>query len=520
MARMPQIPEPEITNRPDSRVGRPETPDIDAITQPLQMGANVAENAGNQLERLQDERDAATAKLRKVADATTAEQMKGDHEEKLRNLADQLHQQLWTTPEQFPEAFRQQSQEMTDSELKAMSPGVTSIASEKYATVDNQHLTMAHGWMLGRTAQMAKDNVFKLQQSSVRTAQSAATIPGLTVAIANARKTLGPLLPQIHGENAEKVSEDTAYKQASAWVESNGPSNPVGVRAAIDDAIKTKSGPLWDNIPEAKLLKYQKESESWGKGYGERQRGQVAAEAIDFNTKTLDLFHSKELDTKAFYQMRDSLTQKQLKIEHDPQYKNNPDERVKQNEIVQTQIDTMEALKSASQGGGHWNGKFDAKKTTALFNRFEALSKSDQRAPNDLLKVLQVQRDLADAQAHHWIAPGDADTLTRSLRLMTGKQLSKSSGAQNMGPIKSPISPDTVRTMGASSLDSYMQSGAYGKLSPEETTQMRVEYHHLVTDAGENARNVDENAAKKMAQLAIQHVLARNRKVTPQAAGE
>ncbi len=518
MARMPQIPEPNISNRPDSRVGRTETPDIEAITQPFQMGANALESAGSELERLQDQRDTATAKLQKVADATTAEQMKGDHEEKLRNLADQLHQQLWTTPEQFPESFRQQSLELTDSELKAMSPGVASIASEKYAAVDAQHLTLAHGWMLGRTAQMAKDNVFKLQQSSVRTAQSAATVPGLALAITNTKKDLGPLLPHIHGENAEKVAEDTAHNQASAWVESNGPTNPSGVRAAIDDAIKTKSGPLWDNIPEAKLLKYQKESESWKHGYGERQRGQVAAEAVDFNTKTLEMFHSKELDTKAFYQMRDSLTQKQLKIEHDPQYKDNPDERVKQKEIVQTQIDTMEALKSASQGGGHWNGKFDPKKTAALFTRFEALSKSDQRAPNDLLKVLQVQRDVAQAQEHHWIAPGDAETLTRSLRLMTGKQLSKSSGAQNMGPIKSPITPDSVRTMGASALDSYMQSGAYGRLSPDETTQMRVEYHHLVTDAGENGRNVDENAAKKIAQLSIQHVLARHKK-SP-AAGE
>ena len=513
MARMPQIPEPEINNRPDSRVGRMETPDIAAVTEPFQMGASALESNASQLERLQDQRDAATAKLQHVADATTAEQMKGDHEEKLRNLADQLQQQMWKTPEQFPEAFRKQSQELTDSELKAMSPGVASVASEKYAAVDNQHLTMAHGWMLGRTAQMAKDNVFKLQQSSVRTAQSAATLPGLAVAIANTKKDLGPLLPQIHGENAEKVAEETAHNQASAWVESNGPSNPTGVRAAIADAIKTKSGPLWDNIPEAKLLKYQKESESWMHGYGERQRGQVAAEAVDFNTKTLDMFHSKELDTKAFYQMRDSLVQKQLKIQHDPQYKDNPDERVKQNEIVQTQVDTMDALKAASQGGGHWNGKFDPKKTAALFTRFEAVSKSDQRAPTDLLKVWQVQRDVAQAQAHHWIAPGDAETLTRSLKLMTGKQLAAKSGAQSMGPIKSPISPDTVRTMGASALDGYMKSGAYGKLSPEETTAMRVEYHHLITDAGENGRNVDENAAKKLAQLAVQHVLARHKVV-------
>ena len=117
-------------------------------------------------------------------------------------------------------------------------------------------------------------------------------------------------------------------------------------------------------------------------------------------------------------------------------------------------------------------------------------------------------------QASHTISPGDAATLTRSLRLLTGKSLSKSSGPQ-VGPMTSPIKPDTTRAMGASALDSYIKSGAYGRLSDEQTTQMRVEYHHLMTTAGENAQNTDDKSAQKMAHLAIQHVLARSKTAAP-----
>lgn len=516
MARMPQIPAPEFSGRPGGGLagaGRG-LPDIKSVEQPLEDASRLAASQGDRLENLQAQRDEAQAHLQKAVDGVTATRMAGDHEAKARNLLEQIQQQHYADPvampaEKVPEVYRSQLREMTDSEIKAApNQQVALDIAQKYATDDNQAVTSAHGWMVQRQAQIAKDGVYKLTQANVRTAQSQTTIEGLGASIASANRKLAPLLGPVHGADAGKVTQEMGHDMASSWVEANGPTNPQGTRAAVDDAINNKRGPLWDNIPAHELAAFQRKLDGWDKGYGERKRGQVAAEAVDFNTKTLELFSAKELDSKNFFQMRDSLTRKQFAIKNDPQYKGNPDEQVKQSEIVQTQIDTLEALKAASENGGHWNEKFDAKKTAALFKRFEALSKSDHRAPNDLLGVLQVQRDVAQMQATHKISPGDAATLTRSLRLLTGKSLVKSSGPQ-VGPMTSPVKPDTTRTMGASALDGYLKSGAYGRLSPEQTTAMRVEYHHLITTAGENAQNVDEKAAQKMAHLAIAHVLAR-----------
>lgn len=527
MARMPQIPQPEFSGRPGGGLagaGR-ELPDIKSTTEPLEEASRLTMNTGDQLERLQVQRDTAEAALKKHKDNIVANQMLGDHEEQARNLLEQVQNEHYANPkemsvEKVPEEYRRRLRELTNGEIQAEPDQQLALdIAEKYSTHDNQAATAAHGWMVQRQAQIAKDGVYKLTQANIRTAQSQTTIEGLGVSISAANKTLSPLLGPVHGADAGKVAQEMGHGMASSWVEANGPTNPRGTRAAVDDAVMNKRGPLWENIPAHELVAFQRKLDGWSKGYGERQRGTVAAEAVDFNTKTLDLFHAKELDSKNFYQMRDALTRKQLAIRHDPQYKDNPDEQVKQSEIVQTQLDTLEALKSASQNGGHWNDKFDAKKTAGLFKRFEALSKSDHRAPNDLLGVLQVQRDLAQMQATHKISPGDAATLTRSLRLLTGKSLSKSSGPQT-GPMTSPIKPDTPRTMGASALDGYIKSGAYGRLSSEQTTEMRVEYHHLVTTAGENAQNVDEKSAQKIAQLAIQHVLARTKVAATPSEGE
>lgn len=518
MARMPQIPSPEFSGRPGGSLagGGREMPDIKSTTEPLQEAAQMTAGVGDRLERLQAQRDEAAAKLQKVHDESTVESMSADHEFAANQLFKDLEAQHFADPkampaDKVPEEFRSRLREMTNGEMRVAPNSQVQLGLEKeYSKIDGRQYLSAQSWTFGRNAQAIKDNVYKLTQSNVRLAQGQATVQGLGGAIADFKGKIGPLSEQVHGVDSAKVMADGAHSMASSWVEANGPTNPTGTRQAVDDAVNNKRGPLYDNIPAHELVAFQKKLDGWSKGYGERQRGTVAAEAVDFNTKTLDLFHSKELDSKNFYQMRDALTRKQVAIKNDPQYKDNPDEQVKQSEIVQTQLDTLEALKGASENGGHWGDKFDAKKTAGLFKRFEALSKSDHRAPNDLLGVLQVQRDLAQMQATHKISPGDAATLTRSLRLLTGKSLSKASGPQ-VGPMTSPVKPDTTRTTGASALDGYLKSGAYGRLSPEQTTQMRVEYHHLMTTAGENAQNVDDKAAQKLAHLAIQHVLARTK---------
>lgn len=521
MAKFPQIPAPEFGKRPEGSAAPAAMLDAHAIEAPFADAAKGMGEAGDALERVQEQRDRAREKLQKVNDAITATRMAGDHAEAARGLLNQLQSQHFADPkalpaEKVPEEFRRQLREMTESEISAApNANVALDVAEKYAKIDDQQHLSAQGWMFLRTAQQTKDGVYKLGQSQVRAAQAQTTVAGLGAAISDARGTLAPLLPQTHGANADKAWQDTAHSMAASWVEANGPNDPSGVRAAVDAAVKTKSGPLYDNLPAKELAEYQRRLDKWSKGYGERQRGQVAAEAIDSNTKLLDLFHSKELDTKNIYQLRDELQRKQFAIKANPQYKDNPEEKVQQSEIVQTQINTLDALAHAGQDGGHWSEKSDdPKKTAALSKRIESLSKSESRSPADLLKVLQVQRDLAEAQRDHWISPGDAETMTRHLLLVTGKDLAKKNGsASSMGPLKSPITPNPVRQVGVSALDDLVRpGGAYGKLSAEQTTAMRMEYHRLANDAGESGRNLDEQAARKMAVLAVQHVLSRAKK--------
>ena len=511
MARMPQIPEPEISSRPDSRATNPEPIDSEAATRPIQQATAGAAEMGGQLESLQQQRDEAAQKLQAVGDKVTATKLAGDHAEKLRNLSDQLQQQFWDQPDKYPDEFRRQAQALTDAEIAAApNQQIALDLAQKNAETDNQHTALAHSWMIGRTAQKAKSDVTQLMSDQVKSAEGMKTLGGLNAAIVQATKAITPLSRQVHADSEGELLK-LKHDMASGWMWANGPTDPAGVRAAIDDALKTKKGPLYDNVGPKELVEYQKRSDGWAKSYGETQNFKVAAEGVDSNTKVLSAFQGKDgLTGSNIYAMERALMHQQVAIKSDPRYANSPDAKVQQSEIVQTQLDTLRALRDASTQGGQTSGKYDPKKTAALIHRVNALGQSEQRAPNDLLKVLQVQRDLAFAQRDHWISPNDAATLMDRLGLITGKNLAKNIGNPSAtGPLKSPIEPDPVHQAGVSALDTFIKSGAYGRLSPEMTTAMHSEYLRMTNETAKAGRNTDEASAKKMALLAIDHV--RNR---------
>ena len=106
MARFPQIPEPDVASRPDSRVGQAELPDAESVAKPFESGASAVENAGNQLETLQDERDKAAAKVQAVLDDATAIDTLGKHSDQMQRVASQLQQQYLDDPQKTSAAFR------------------------------------------------------------------------------------------------------------------------------------------------------------------------------------------------------------------------------------------------------------------------------------------------------------------------------------------------------------------------------------------------------------------------------
>ncbi len=505
MARMPQIPAPEIGNRPDSRVGRAESPDIEAVTQPFQMGASAAENAADHLERLQQQRDQATAKLQKVADSVTATKMAGDHSEKLRNLATQLQTQFWDTPEKFPDEFRRQSQALTDSEIKgAPSQQVAMDLAEKNATIDNQHLSLAHSWSIGRTAQLAKSQFTELASSQVRAAQSATTLPGLTVAISTAEKTLAPLAKDIHA-NPEMAVDKLKHDMAAAWVEANGPNNPAGVGSALGQ----KDGPLSLLTPKEQAEYQRKAGGEWLKGYGERERFNVIKEAADHGSKVYDLFLNGQLDSKNTFQMKAALDAKMDAISKNPQYDKNPEEKAHQVKVVQTQLDTLRYLSEAAQKGGHFDAAFDQAKQTKLFNDLAALGKPGDKTPKDLLKVVELRHDLAEAQFSRSISDARAATMNKALTQMTGKALTKEASNTWHLPTLNDFSFRSPRQAGNAALNAHFESGAFGKLTDEQKNNARMDYLSQIVDATENGRNVDTKSAEQMAFEAMKHAAGR-----------
>lgn len=508
MARMPQVPAPDFGPRPDRHAGAFTAPDFASIEKPLESAANLASGIGDHFERLQQERDAATAKLQKVVDSVSATRMAGDHAEKARNLLTQVQQQNIDTPEKVPEEFRAQLRELTDSEIKAApSQNVALDIAQKYATIDNQQATTAHSWMLDRLAQKAKSDFVALTNSQVRAAQAQTTLGGLGITISNALKTLEPHLKDLHAE-PDVVREKLQHDMAAAWVEANSPNNPVGVSSALDQ----KKGPLAQHLTPKERLEFQRRAFSDLKGYGEIQRFQVIKEAVDHGSQAYDLFLGGNLDSKNVFQMKDALEKKQAAIAANPNL--TVDEREAQADIVQTQLSTLRYLDEAARKPGRFDPAFDQEKQTKLLNDFFALGKPTDHTPKDMLKIVRLRHDLAEAQSNRWISDARAQTMNRALTQMTGKALSHET--KNTGwPISFlGFGGRSPQQAGNVVLNSYFKGDnkAFGKLTVEQQNQARVDYLSQIVDAQENGRNLDAKTAEKMAFDAVAYVAGRARR--------
>lgn len=505
MARMPQIPAPEIRERPEGRAARFESPDVNDVTAPFKEGAQAAAALGNDIETAQAQNEAARAKLQKVADGVTATRMVGDHAEKLRNLAEQLQQQFWDTPDKFPDEFRRQSQALTDSEIAAApNQQVASDFSQKSALVDNQHLTQAHSWSIMRTAQKTKSDVTGLIAAQVRTAQSMSTIGGLTAAIRDAAGQVQPLVKNTHGDPDGTITK-LQHDMAAAWVEANSPDHPADVALALDK----KTGPLAQYLSPKELAQYQRRAQSDQKGYDERQRFQVIKEAADHGDKSYELYLKGQLNSTNVFQMKNALEQKQAAIGANPNLSDK--EKEQQTGVVQKQLDTLRYLDEAARKGGHFDAAFDQGKQTKLFNDLQALGKPGDKTPKDIMKLVELRHDLAEAQASRAISDSRAATINKALSQMTGKSLAAE--GKNVGwhvPMFGYVKQNPQQA-GNAKLNDYFDSGAFGKLSDEQKNDARWAYMEQVVDAQENGRNLDAVSAEKMAHDAVISVTKRSR---------
>lgn len=516
MARMPQIPQPELSGRPGGNIGgRAEAPDIKAVTEPFESGAKLLGEVGNDFERLQKQRDDAQQKLQKAVDGVTATRMAGDHSEKARNLLDSLQVQYADTPEKVPEEYRRQLSELTDSEIKAApNQGVALDIAQKYATIDNQHVASSHSWMVLRQAQKAKSDLAALASSHVRAAQAQTTLPGLQAAINGALSSLDPHIKNLHSD-PDLAREKLSHDMAAGWVEANSPNNPKGVAIALEQG----KGPLAQHLSADERAKYAKRAESDFHGYGEHQRFQVMKEASDHGAKAYELFLKGDLDSRNVFQMKDALEKKQSAIERNPNLSG--DEKKTQNEIVSKQLKTLRYLDEAARKPGRFDPAFDQAKQTKLLGDFFALGKPGDKTAKDLLKVVQLRHDLAEAQANRWISDARAQTMNKALTQMTGKSLAAES--KNTGwPVSfMGFGGRSPQQAGNVVLNSYFKSDnlAFGKLTPEQQNDARTNYLEQLVDAQENGRNIDSKAAEQMAFESLKYVSGRAKHPVTVAAG-
>lgn len=227
MARMPQIPEPEISSRPQEAVGHAEV-NADLAAKPLQ---NLATGLGKVGAEIDDAQQDSADKLQKTADAVTATRMAGDHEVRLQNLFDQISKQYWDQPDKVPEEFRRQSLAMTDSEINAApSQSVALDLARRNAQADNRHYALASSWSLNRVAQKAKSDLTGIERNAISSVAAAPTPDQFAYQLRTAHAQLDPLYGKLTS-NAGKAAEGFDQKVAQEWVARNADplKNPLGV---------------------------------------------------------------------------------------------------------------------------------------------------------------------------------------------------------------------------------------------------------------------------------------------------
>ena len=499
MARMPQIPEPEISSLPRVEPSR-EQVDFGAVGAPAEDAAKSLSNIGDTLASAQDQRDKAQAKLQAVKDGVTAERMKGDHDENARNLLDQLQKDNVDNPEKVPDLYRQQLAQLTQSDVQnAPNQNVALDVAKKYAEADNQHLATAHSWMTLRMAQQVKSEVTQLAQGKVREAQAATTPGGFALAAANAEASL-----TMHFRNASATPDEDVkslkQKMALGFVQANGPDRPLMVAAALRD----KNGALYKSLDPAEIPKLTKDVEAWREGYAERTQRETVDGLISGNNKLFKQWASGDLDNKSPTQVAMALKSQQEAILADPQLK--PEEAKKQIAAVQMQLDTLEHVKNAHDKGGNYEPKLDTALTGGLLDKLSAFNLPKTWTPKDKEKISALQLDVAKAMSAHQITADDAKTLVRGIGQLTdsGRNEREGWGVPFLSPTRREL-----QKAGEAELSKYFngENKAFGKLTPEQQNRARLDYLGKWLDAVDSHANLDKDAAVKMASDALRNVV-------------
>ena len=511
MARMPQIPTPELGARPDSRVGRAESPDIGAITEPFQAGANATEHLAGQLEKFQQQKDAATAKIQKMADTVDITRKQGEFDLYAGDkLSGYITQATDTTipPEQriafkdIPDLLRKDLQERTDSDVKATKSQEVALGlSEVYAHATNKHLLSAQSIAQQGIIQQAKNNLIAVGQNAVQTASKAATPGGLNAAIAQMKVDIGTNAPNLHADPASIVHK-TGHDMVEGYVANGLLKNPV----AVGEFLSASKGPHHDYLSGVEIAEGKKKAEHAFLAYGETQRFQLLKELSDSGARDYELKESGDLTPALAHSMNAADSAKKQAIQANPNISG--EEKAKQTAMLDRGIQTRSWLSELPITPGRIDPKMKTEAGIKLREDFLALGKNWAKSPQDLDKVGQLRADLAEAEKNNSIPPTFAATVHTAITQMTGKSLGKEKG--NTGWDLPLVGfKGTSRQFGNRYLDGQIESKVFGKLSADKQLEAFYNFHDKYNNAAKQIPDISNEAARTMAHEALMEAARR-----------
>lgn len=498
MARMPQIPPPDISSVTEVKPSRA-TVDIGAELAPIE---GVAKGAETGLNELYQQKQEALQKLQEAADQVTATRLAGDHAEKLRNLAGQLQQQFWDQPDKFPEEFRKQSLAMTDSEISAApNENVALLLSKRNAMVDDQQLATAHGWSVARIAQKSKSDLTGIERNAINAVASTPTAEQFSATLRSAHAQLDPLYGKLTPD-AGKASAGFDQKVAQEWIAHNA--DPLKNPLSVMEELRSEKSPVTKLLTAEQQAKGMRQAKEAWEGAGIAQRVGMLTRAHDGIGDLNALATMKDpkfLKTTAA--LRDEVNAHVNLLSQQPIPQAAKDQiRAGSQRVLET-IEHAEQI-YRSQGNTFKSDMVDEGLRRKLIERSNALFAKTGVAPGDTLQeMLDLRADNNKAAAERKIPESTWNTIES--KLSAGLSRMNAAKSQDTGSLFWQASEQAGNSRVNELLDA--KSGRYANATQKQRNDIWEEYQRHANAANKNGGKFDKDDARKAADAAAEFVM-------------
>lgn len=507
MARMPQIPQPDISSRPGRGVGQAELPDSEAVASTFASAGKIAGDLGDQLQYAQDVHDKAMAKVQAVLDETTAYDALGKHQDAMRAASAQLQQQFINDPQKAVDAFREVSAQGADDATK--NPDITNGAGLKLmpmlARKNNELNAGMQDWALRRSVQVAGNKLASAEDAATHGLDNIGTVGGLQLHVKNTAAMTGPMQKQLTPD-ADKAARDLVRAQVNGWVDQRSAVSP---KAAMDVLTALKD-------PNSFVSKTLDGGDKVGET-SDRARGIKLAEAAYEGGQKSAHFDLLVSHTKTLGGLTDLLAS------NDPKF---PVAAFAKRQEVLQQMDAYaknpwldaKTKAAAAQEGQNMLSGIDAAQDAFRKQRGLAQNKADETVRAGLLQrnknmlahgsqvdtntfyqhSLNLRHDNLKSFAAGNLSYQTYSAIENSMKMATAKR-----------GVFEPNRTETFWQSGNARLDGLFKTGAYRNATDAQKSTADEEYISRLYDALKSGANVDNAQAQKLAQMSADYAVGK-----------